>query len=219
MKPHLRIFTIALMFFYLFLFVSAIAQEKWKFNGVKEGIELYTKLDPNASFKTIKTVLTVDAPLSKIAWVLMDVNRTDEWVYAAKNCKTLKQYSATDLIYYSEVVVPPPFNNRDFAIRITLTQDKSTKQITVLADSKPDFLPEKPGLVRIHQSTGKWLISPMPNGLTRVEYILQVDPGGLIPAWVVNLFATKGPFESFKGLREQIKKKDYDGKKLAGIRD
>jgi hypothetical protein len=149
----------------------------------------------------------------------MDVNRTNEWVYAAKNCKILKQYSPTDLIYYSEVVVPPPFNNRDFAIRITMTQDKITRNITVIADSKPDFLPEKPGLVRIHQSIGKWQITPVANGLTKVEYILQVDPGGAIPAWLVNLFATKGPFESFKGLREQVKKKDYDGKKLSGIRD
>jgi hypothetical protein len=213
------VFCIPLLTITVVLPILSFSQENWQFNSKKEGIEVYTMLPANSSFKAIKTALTVDASLSKLAYVLMDVEKTGDWVYQSKNCKTLKQYSPSDVIYYSEVIVPWPFNNRDFAIRITLTQDKATKIITVIAENKPDFLPQKPGLVRIQSSNGKWVITPLANGKTRIEYLLQVDPGGNIPAWLVNLFATKGPYESFKGLREQVKKKEYDGKHLTGIKD
>lgn len=199
--------------------ISVKCQDDWTLNTIKDGIEVYTKLPAHSSFKAIKTVLTVDAPLSRLAYVLMDVNRTGEWVYASKNCRTLKQYSPSDVVYYSEVIVPWPASNRDFAIRITLTQDPISKIITILAENKPKFLPEISGLVRIQESSGKWVITPLANGLNRIEYFLQVDPGGYVPAWLVNLFATHGPLESFKGLRTQVKKKDYDGKKLVGIKD
>lgn len=218
-KFLLKLFNYSILPFLIFLFLSTQAQEDWKLSSTKEGIEVYTKLPPHSSFKAIKTVLTVNAPLSNLAYVLMDVNKTVEWVYASKNCKTLKQYSSTDVVYYSEVIVPWPASNRDFAIRITLSQDPRTRVITIVAENKPTFLPEIPGLVRIQESSGKWMITPLANGLSRIEYILQVNPGGNVPAWLVNLFATHGPFESFKNLRTQVKKKEYEGKKLAGVKD
>ncbi|MBZ4171030.1 hypothetical protein JYG45_24340, partial [Escherichia fergusonii] len=84
---------------------------------------------------------------------------------------------------------------------IGISQDVQSKAVTILAQNKPTYLPEKKNIVRIQQSSGKWLISPLNNGLTRIEYVLQVDPGGWLPAWLVNLFAARGPYESFKNLR------------------
>jgi hypothetical protein len=37
-------------------------------------------------------------------------------------------------------------------------------------------------------------------------YTFETDPGGNVPAWLVNSFADKGPFESFKKLGELLKK-------------
>jgi hypothetical protein len=40
--------------------------------------------------------------------------------------------------------------------------------------------------------------------LVNVEYTLFADPGGSVPAWLINLFITKGPMESFKKLKEHL---------------
>jgi hypothetical protein len=32
-----------------------------------------------------------------------------------------------------------------------------------------------------------------------------VDPAGSLPNWMVNLFITKGPYETFVKLREEVK--------------
>jgi hypothetical protein len=36
-------------------------------------------------------------------------------------------------------------------------------------------------------------------------YIFEIDPGGSTPAWLVNMFADKGPYETFKQLGEALK--------------
>jgi hypothetical protein len=38
-----------------------------------------------------------------------------------------------------------------------------------------------------------------------IVYTFEADPGGSIPAWMVNSFADKGPFESFKKLGQLLK--------------
>jgi len=39
-----------------------------------------------------------------------------------------------------------------------------------------------------------------------IVYTFEADPGGNLPAWLVNSFADKGPYESFKKLAELLKK-------------
>ena len=74
-------------------------------------------------------------------------------------------------------------------------------------------------IVRIQESYSKWVITPLQNGQVKIEYELRVDPGGKVPVWLINMFATKGPFETFKKLREQVKKPFYSHISLPFIKD
>jgi hypothetical protein len=82
-----------------------------------------------------------------------------------------------------------------------------------------DYVPEKKDIVRVKHSEGKWIITPESNGYLRVEYTLRTDPGGDIPAWLFNMFVTRGPLESFEKLQQQIKKPAYDKVNLPFITD
>lgn len=195
------------------------AQPDWKLNTNKDGIKVYTSIAENSAFKAVKTIGNVETTMSQLAKVLMDVSNTEEWVYGAKNPQLLKQFSPTDLIYYAEAVLPWPMSNRDFIIRITMTQDPVTKAVTMVTENMPKYVPEKKGIVRIQRSSGIWKLTPVSTGIIRVEYTLQVDPGGLLPAWLVNLFATTGPYQSLKGLRKEVKLAKYQNATLAGIVD
>jgi hypothetical protein len=90
-----------------------------------------------------------------------------------------------------------------------VSQDKRSKVVTVNAPCVTDLVPVKENIVRITQSTGRWTITPVGRGQIQVEYVLIVDPGGSIPAWVVNMFAARGPMESFKKLKKQLEKPVY----------
>ena len=203
----------------VFLSATVFSQNDWVLKQEKEGIKVYTKNLENSAFKAVKTVCTIDASLSVLTAVLLDINSTTDWVYSTKSARLLKQPSPSELFYYSEVAVPWPVNNRDFIVRLKVYQDAKTKTVTVDGENKPALLPEKKNVVRIQQCYSKWVIAPLANGQVKIEYVLQVDPGGMLPAWLINLFATKGPFESFKNLREQVKKPAYKQVMLPFIKD
>lgn len=197
----------------------AAQQKAWKLHSEKDGIQVFTQPVSNSPFRAVKAVGVVETSLSRLAYVLMDVKTTKEWVYGTKECVLLKEMTPADLIYYAEVDLPWPVTNRDFIIRITLTQDPRTKALTIIAENKPKYVAEKDGIIRIQRSSGIWHITPIDAQHVRVEYTLQVDPGGIIPAWLVNMVASTGPYQSFIGLRKQVKKEKYNNARLPGIID
>jgi len=204
----------------LLLFTAyAAAQTEWELKEDKEGIRVYTKKVDNSPLKAVKTVCTVNTSLSTLTAVLLDINSSADWVYETKRITLLKQISPAELIYYSEINIPWPVLNRDFIVLLKVTQDEKTKAVTVMGYNKPDYLPENKNIVRIQQSYSKWLITPLQNGQVKIEYVLQVDPAGSVPAWMINLFATKGPFETFRKLREQVKKPVYSHSSFSFIKE
>jgi hypothetical protein len=199
--------------------VTLRAQDEWKLKTEKEGIRVYTRLFPGSKFKAIKVDVELDATLSQLVAVILDVNTGADWVYSTKSSVLLKQVSPSELYYYSEVNIPWPADNRDFIAQLKAVQDSHTKVVTVYGPVFPDYVPEKKGIVRVRHSEGKWVITPVGSHHVKVEYTLRADPGGDLPPWLVNMFVTKGPYESFKKLKEQLKKPVYVSAKLPFITD
>jgi hypothetical protein len=145
------------------------------------------------------------------------VNTGAQWLYSTKSSSLLKQVSPSELYYYSEINVPWPVSNRDFIAHLMVTQDARTKTVTVNGPTVPDFIPVKKDIVRVARSDGQWIITPVDKNHSKVEYTLQADPGGSVPAWLINLFATKGPYESFRNLKRQLLKPQYSNTHLPFI--
>lgn len=191
------------------VYMRGYGQDEWKLREEKDGMAVYTRTFPDSKFKAIKVELTLDATLSQLVALLLDVNAGVEWVYATKSSILLKQVSPSELYYYSEVRLPWPLSNRDFVARLTVAQDPQTKVVTIDGPTVAGYLPVKKDIVRVAKSEGRWVLAPMAGGHIRVVYTLRTDPGGDIPAWLFNLFVTKGPMESFGKMREQLKKPAY----------
>ncbi len=188
---------------------AATAQDEWTFKTESEGIKVYSNSKSVLKVKPIKVECTFNATPTQIAAALLDVKNYPDWVYKTKLTTLVKQTSATELFYYSEINMPWPAQNRDFAAHITATQAADTKIITVDAPSVANLVPEKEGLVRVKKSNGKWVLAPSGTNQTHVTYYLQIEPDGGAPAWLINLFLSDGPVQSFKKLKLQVLKPVY----------
>jgi len=195
------------------------AQEVWKLKTDKDNIQIYSKSSPNSKIKTLKVVCTIDASLSQVAAVMLDIVSATDWIYRTKSAIVQKEISPSEIIYYSEIDMPWPLSNRDFIVRINLSQDTVTKALTMSTQNLPNYIPEKKDIVRVRQSEALWIFKSIGKNKVTIEYTLVVDPGGAIPVWLVNLFSTKGPFECFKNLKEQINKPVYSKAKFSFIKD
>ena len=194
------------------------AQEDWKLKTEKEGIKIYTKPYTNSKIKALKVVCTLEATVSQMAAVLLNIKSQDEWFYHTKST-VLLQVSPSELIYYAELGFPFPFSDRDFVEHIKLSQNPVTKIVIMEVQNVPGYISTKQDHVRVLKSYCKWVITPVGKNSIMIEFILFADPAGSVPVWLVNMFSIYGPFETFKKLKTQLKKPEYMNVNLTFIKD
>ena len=203
----------------LFIFSACDAQEAWKLKSDRDNIKTYAKRVADSKINAVKIESVFPASLTQFVSVILDIGSYDKWIYNSRSTRVVKQVSPADVYYYSEVAFPWPTANRDFVSHITVRQDAQTKIVYVDANNVSGLVPVKPNIVRIARSSGRWIITPQAKNQVKVEYVLEVDPGGDLPAWLINPFASKGLVETFKNLRLRLQKTDYASVHLPFIKD
>lgn len=207
-------------FLFSFLLVSMFSfGQDWKLRTDKNGIRVYSKQVPGSRINALRVESDFAASASQLVAVILDINTSTDWLYGTKSATLLKTVSPAEVYYYSEVSFPWPASNRDFVAHIKVNQNPATKVVNVHAENVAALVPEKPGIVRVKQSIGNWYITPLDRNHIHVQYELQVDPAGALPAWLVNMLSTKGPFESFKNLRTQLERPVYASARFNFIAD
>ena len=194
----------ALSLIFTFSYFSAIADNKWQLKKETDGIKVYTQSVANTDIKALKADFMMDGDMDRLASVLLDISGQKDWVYSTKSSKILKKVGEQELIYYSEKDMPWPVTNRDAVMRIKI--ERPTEG-TMLVSVSPvnGLVAEKNDIVRVQSSDVTWKVTQVNGSTMKVAYQASVDPGGSLPAWVTNMFITKGPLESFKKLREMMK--------------
>ena len=185
---------------------SVSAQESWKLQKDRDGIQVYSAQVPDSKIRAIKVLANYNASAEEIADIVMDINTATEWVSHLKSVNMIKRVSQNDYYYYAEVSMPWPVSNRDFVAHLTRTENLQTGVIIIDGPAVADMAPEKKGIVRINNSVGKWVITPSENNQVRVEYALHVDPAGSLPSWLVNMFSGETPMQIFQNLRKELKR-------------
>jgi len=194
-----------LLFLFFPLFNSVHTSGSWLLVKEQDGIKMYNRPSATSKFNDIKIETDFVGTLSQMGAILANVEKYTEWAYATKESVIVKKISPTEFIYYSVVDVPWPANDRDYYAHCKITLDSAAHTLKVVSASIKNYLPEKKNIVRIPLSTGTWNITAITNKKIHIEYILELDPGGSVPAWLLNLFSTKGPMETFESLKKKMK--------------
>lgn len=194
---------------FLFLFPVVVSesfgQHNWKLARDNDGIKVYESETKNSAYKSIKVECVLAGTYDKLIALLNDVARHKEWVYHAKTSHIIKKNSVYDFYYYTETSIPWPMSNRDAVVHLTMKRDSLDRFLKITAVAVTGHIAEKKGKVRVPRSLVNWHVTmPSPTSIS-IVYTFEADPGGSMPAWLVNMFADKGPNESFKKLAEILK--------------
>ncbi|MEJ0056316.1 MAG: START domain-containing protein [Bacteroidota bacterium] len=197
--------------------LAAVAQPDCTLKTDKDGIKVYTCLLKNSKYKAVKSTFEINCTLSEFAAAILDVPNHDQWEYKTIHSKVLKKISEHEIIYYIEGVAPVLTSNRDFVIKLDLDQNTKTKDLTIDLVSIPDYIPPTPDIVRVPFSKAYYKVKALAPGTIQVEYYIEIDLGGSVAPWMVNMVADKAPYETFKGLRKIIG--NYKGKGTSFIKN
>jgi len=220
-RKNYLLFTIA----FTLQLVSLQAQQEWNLKKDENGIKVYSRSSEHTKYNELRVEMTLQTSLSSVAALVLDIGNYPNWSFNTKQTSILKTIGPSELYFYSEIHSPWPANNRDLAIHLTVTQDPNSKVMTIHAVELPDYIPVKEGLVRVPLSDEVWTVTPVGNGpaghigLIKIDYRITLDPGAGTPAWLINMFSVKGPFETFSHVKEQLKAPKYRDAKLSFIRD
>jgi ribosome-associated toxin RatA of RatAB toxin-antitoxin module len=215
----MRKFAVITVYFLIAGFIQEKPKETWHLKKFENGISVYTRQAENSRFKELKSDFQIKTSLSSIVALLNDFESYPEWVYRCEKSYTAKKIASHEFIHYQSVKAPWPVDNRDIIIYKKLTQDPVTKVITQHALAMPDYLPRVLKHVRVLLFKAQWTITPLKNGVVNVEYQLLVDPGGNIPAWIVNLAVVDGPYDTELKMKEWLMKEKYQKMPVAGIKE
>jgi START domain len=169
-----------------------------------DGIKVYTCKTENEKFKSLRADFqlknTTHGELAKFLW---DVSNYPAWQYNTIEADLVSREGEGELVYHSIVDAPWPIENRELLLKIRMTREDSVSHYAI--ENIPYSKPPDDGLVRVPVFIASWRVVSKGNDLN-VTYRLKIDPGGTIPAWLVNIAMAEGPYVSFKKLKEQIEK-------------
>lgn len=181
-----------------------LAQNEWTVLKVKDGIKLSSRHSPTSQFNDIRVEMDLPGNINQLEAILVDVGKYKEWSYATKVSRLVKSLGPGKFIYYTEIEVPWPATNRFFYANFELKKKLPERSLHVTAENIPNYEPIPKDLVQVPLTRGVWNITTVTNKTIHVDYILEMNPGGSLPVWVLNLFSTRGPMESFENIKKMM---------------
>ena len=192
------------LIFILLFEVSIFGQNNWIFQKEKDGIKISSRHAVSSQFDDVHVEVDLPGNIEQMKSILLDISHYKDWSYAMKKSLLIKQLGPGELIYYSEIEVPWPATDRYFYANFNLKVDTAGHTIKLISENIPDYLPASRDLLQVTSVRGLWNISTISKKAIHVDYILELNPGGSLPAWVLNLFSTKGPLETFENIRQKM---------------
>ena len=197
--------------FLLFSFLISAAQESeaWKLLKDEDGIQVYSKPDIYSDMKIIKAETVAKTTLSTLITLIRDAENHQNWVFNCTHAEILELIDSTDWYYYAQTDAPWPVSDRDVVTKVTFYQDKDTKTVTFKSTGVPDYIPQKPGYIRIPETESYWIFEPLDNRKINIIFKLKINLGGSIPQWLTNMVIAKGPYNTIRNMLFEIEKPRY----------
>jgi hypothetical protein len=197
-----------LLLFYLSMMLGlpATTPPAWQLVRQGHGIQVYTADAGDSDFKTIKVVAVFEGSWERFMAIALDVANQPNWVYGTRRASIIRKVGSRELLYQVETDLPWPASDRHSIIRMKIKENPADNIFTITSVGEPQALPPPQKMIRVPQYGAKWEVRQVGKDKLSFTYLLEVDPGGSLPPWIVNLFVSKGPYETFRNLSGLLKK-------------
>jgi hypothetical protein len=190
---------------------------KWELFDEEDGIQMYRHDVAGSSIVALRGEGFIEAPITRVASVIVDRKRSTEWIDRLVKTKLLRQISDTEAIEWNHIKTPTPLKDRDFVFKTLINTDPAKKKVIFSYYSVTDPLaPETDDYVRGSFKAGKFELTmatrrnkdgSKTHG-TIVNAEVEVDPRGSVPKFIVNMVQKSWPHTTLMALRKQVAKPD-----------
>ena len=196
--------------------VSAYGEEKldpigagsWEKLGTKDGVKQARKRIKGNDLFAVRGEAVLEHPLDRVATVINDHTRWNEWAKAVTSSKLLARDQSGDKIVYQAFDMPMLISDRDTVYKFGMKWQGQTLKIVGQSVEHPQAPPTVG--IRTKLITGRWSLSPEGPQRTRLVLEVLMDPMGRLPSWLVNIVQRNYPADTITNLRAQLRRPDLE---------
>jgi hypothetical protein len=212
MKTLIRVFIIILLM--ATCLEASVKVGPWKKIRESDGITGWVRTNSRSSVDEVRAEGIIDAPMPVVEAILRDVPAQKKFMFLCDDAKKIElpgyPNAADCFSTYFQQGLPWPLSDRYGLGRISLIIDSATGRIIVRGLAiKADFKPPKSGMVEMPFGDVTWILKEQAGGKTILTYQLLTDPGGNLPASVVNLLLKNLGVTTLKNIRKLSKLPPY----------
>jgi len=194
----------------LFVFSTlGFSQEiPWQLSQNKAGVPVYTRKVVGSPILEYKANITIDAPIEKAVKLFEDETQIPRWYFQCVHSQLVKNEDSHHKIIYLILHFPWPVAPRDFVFRRSRTDDPKSNTVSFSLTALPDLMPEVKGVIRVHAIKSIWIFKSLSPNQTEVFFQQHTDPGGSIPAAILNKICVDTPYYSLINFRRLLTEKN-----------
>lgn len=186
------------------------ATQEWSLikNDKRHQIKTYSKQEDNRRYRSFKVQGILDGSLEAAARCQFDIDNLTTWYMNAIESKMLKRVSDTEYYFYFRLKMPLGVPQRDVVVKAKI-HPYSTKTgfLGISYTSAPDFIPVKPGVIRMPAYETSTKLTPISADQVEEQLEGYADPGGDgMPTWLVNYAQRRAPYANMLGRQRVIDK-------------
>ena len=189
--------------------IEATAQG-WLVLRRESGIVVSQREERGRELPSFKGTGLVNASMYKILAILRDGNRRKEWMSKSGRTMVLQRKSVFEAISYQQTLAPFPVSDREVIMHTQVyLRDEPHEMIATFNGIKwSKSIPgvDRDDFVWMPYLKGYWRLVSKGKDKTEVTYMVNTDPGGLLPNFLINRITRDLPYWTLIGLRQQAKR-------------
>lgn len=191
---------------------TTMGQGEWTYKKEKYDTKAYTRSHPDYSIDEYKIETILEADIADVISIM-----TEEISYTNmfKDLRDLSFIKQTDDLIELYLIKEAPFPARDrdgyFISLFSYDERTRTARIDITCPSTEHH---RSGLVEITRCKGFWEFEQLEKNKIALTHQFIADPGGYVPAFILNMLLVNNPLMVIRDLRILLEKEDFKRKEF-----
>jgi hypothetical protein len=179
--------------------------DDWEDFAERDGIVASRRFVEGRTLPQLRSIAAVAGTPYEILAVLLDVPAYREWVPDCAEATILRRLDAWRSIIYTRTDLPWPVQDREAIVEqeVVFVRSPILVKVTFRAIDAPDVA-RALDTIRTRDADGSYTIEALDDGRSRVTYMVDADPGGTLPDWLIKTQGTRNPLGTLAGLRSRL---------------
>lgn len=195
---------ISLLFLFLIAGMAVRGQPEWKLRLDRDGIEIFTRTPSASTIKEYRVSARFEHPLKDVFEFLADLEKRPDWVINCTGIDIIDTTVEGCIRYHVSYDIPWPMADRDLVVEAALALDEEAGKAHILTRHTGLEYPLEEGVIRMPGYREEVILEEEGPASTRFSSSGYADPGGTLPAWIVNMFLVDGIYDSMIRTRSGI---------------